>query len=81
VATTRNAAGEVLPDSGTGTPDSSLGATTFDAHVGGNGVFYSNCWIQAVLPASNYKVLSFREFRSSRQPQIQGNRVGLVGMS
>jgi len=61
VATTRNAAGVVLPDSGTGTPDSSLGATTFDAHVGGNGVFYSNCWIQAVLPPSNYKVLSFRE--------------------
>jgi hypothetical protein len=61
VATTRDAAGAVLPDSGTGTPDASLGASLFDAQQGSNGVFYSHCWIQAVLPPSSYQVLSFRE--------------------
>jgi hypothetical protein len=62
IAKTRNAAGAILPDAGTGTPDAGLGAATFAASAGGmNGIFYSSCWIQAVLPPSNYKVLSFRE--------------------
>ena len=38
-----------------------LGVATTDFTQGSNGVFYSNCWIQAVQPAASNKVLSFRE--------------------
>jgi hypothetical protein len=62
IATTRDSSGAVLPTNGSGTPDSGLGQATFEAATGGlNGVLYSNCWIKAVLPLSNYRVLSFRE--------------------
>jgi hypothetical protein len=26
-----------------------------------NGIYYSNCWIQAAMPALGYKILSFHE--------------------
>jgi hypothetical protein len=44
-----------------GGPPPGLGAAKVDFSNGSNGVFYSNCWIQAVLPNANNKVLSFRE--------------------
>jgi hypothetical protein len=33
----------------------------FTAGSGGNGIYYSNCWIQASMPTAGYKILSFHE--------------------
>jgi hypothetical protein len=38
-----------------------LGPASVDFSNAGNGVFYSNCYIQAALPTTTTKVLSFRE--------------------
>jgi len=38
-----------------------LGPTNVNLTNFGNGIFYSHCWIQAVLPPATQKVLSFRE--------------------
>jgi len=42
---------------------SPLGAPNFDftSSSGSNGVYYSNCWVQASMPALPYKILSFHE--------------------
>ena len=42
---------------------SALGSSYFDftSSSGSNGIYYSNCWIQAAMPASVYKILSFHE--------------------
>ena len=42
---------------------SALGSSYFDftSSSGSNGIYYSNCWIQAAMPASIYKILSFHE--------------------
>jgi hypothetical protein len=33
----------------------------FATGSGGNGIYYSNCWIQASMPSLAYKILSFHE--------------------
>jgi hypothetical protein len=33
----------------------------FTPGSGGNGIYYSNCWIQASIPSGGYKILSFHE--------------------
>jgi hypothetical protein len=33
----------------------------FDPAMGGNGVYYSSCWINAALPTGRYNILSFHE--------------------
>lgn len=46
-----------------GNPLSSLGSPNFDftTSSGSNGIYYSSCWIQAAMPTSGYKILSFHE--------------------
>jgi hypothetical protein len=46
-----------------GNPLSSLGSPNFDftSSSGSNGIYYSSCWIQAAMPNSGYKILSFHE--------------------
>jgi hypothetical protein len=56
-------------DRATGNPLSTLGPSQFDftssslSHSGNNypGIYYSNCWVQAAMPAKAYKILSFHE--------------------
>jgi hypothetical protein len=56
VAKTRDGNNNVLTGSNLG------GASMiFNSSMQGNGIRYSNCWIQKVLPTSDYKVLSFHE--------------------
>jgi hypothetical protein len=52
---------QLIPDAGGALPDANLGQATFDQTNGGNGVFYSSCWIKAAQTGTRYKVLSFRE--------------------
>ncbi len=33
----------------------------FTSGSGGNGIYYSNCWIQASMPTAGYRILSFHE--------------------
>jgi len=33
----------------------------FTSGSGGDGIYYSNCWIQASMPTAGYKILSFHE--------------------
>jgi len=44
-------------------PTSPLGSPYFDftSSSGSNGIYYSSCWIQAAMPATGYKILSFHE--------------------
>ena len=44
-------------------PSSAPGPASFwfTPGSGGNGVFYSNCWIQAAMPSLGYRILSFHE--------------------
>jgi hypothetical protein len=43
-------------------PGSPLGSPKFDFSSSSfPGIYYSNCWIQAAMPATNYKILSFHE--------------------
>jgi hypothetical protein len=46
-----------------GNPLSSLGAATFahNSGSGGNGIYYSSCWINYVQSPMTYKILSFHE--------------------
>ena len=57
LARTLDAAGNPLPS---GSP---LGQPFFDSTSvsGGNGIYYSSCWIQAAQPPAGYKILSFHE--------------------
>ena len=65
LAKTRNTSGTLFPDPNL--PNSNGIAGTygsniqFDPAMGGNGVYYSSCWINAALPTGNYKILSFHE--------------------
>jgi len=53
VATTKNAAGNLLP---------TLGTVNFDiSGGGGNGIYYNSCWVNRVQQPPSYKVLSFHE--------------------
>jgi hypothetical protein len=52
-ATTRDAAGNQLPNFGTVNFDITGG--------GGNGIYYDSCWINNVQKPPTYQVLSFRE--------------------
>ena len=42
---------------------STVGSPVFDftSSSGSNGIYYSNCWIQAAMPTAGYKILSFHE--------------------
>lgn len=52
-ATTRDAAGNPLPN---------FGVTNFDiSGGGGNGIYYNSCWINKVQQPPSYQILSFRE--------------------
>jgi hypothetical protein len=67
LARTLDASGNPLPQSSAPifTPVSSASPSGFDFHntPGSltNGIYYSSCWIQAAMPASGYKILSFHE--------------------
>jgi hypothetical protein len=57
VAKTRDASGKLLPDP-------NLGAASFVQTGGGEGIYYSTCWINAVAGPQKlmtYKVLSYRQ--------------------
>ena len=58
VASTRDSSGNLWPD-----PNLGLLSVNFNdgAPMGGNGIYYSSCWIQAAMPATNYRILSFHE--------------------
>jgi len=56
VAKTNNTSGVALPD-----PNLGGASVIFDDHMGGDGIRYSNCWIQKAQPFDSYKVLSFHE--------------------
>jgi len=34
---------------------------SFHQISGGNGIYYSSCWVKAVTPSASYQVLSFKE--------------------
>lgn len=55
VANTLDAAGNTL------SPDFGTASMLFDPNMGGNGIRYSNCWVQASQPVSSFKILSFHE--------------------
>jgi hypothetical protein len=52
VARTRDSSGHLLP---------TLGAASYRQTGGGQGIYYSSCWINASQRPSTYKVLSFRQ--------------------
>jgi hypothetical protein len=53
-ATTRDASGNQLANFGT---------VNFDINGGGgNGIYYSSCWVNKVQQPPKYQILSFREF-------------------
>src|ERR1700674_3284838 len=54
VARTRDASGKLLPDP-------NLGAAYFKQTGGGDGIYYSTCWINAAQKPLTYKVLSYRQ--------------------
>jgi hypothetical protein len=56
VAKTRNLAGSLLPD-----PNLGGASVSFLDAMQGNGIRYSNCWIQKAQPTASYKILSFHE--------------------
>jgi hypothetical protein len=57
LASTVDSSGNPLPSSSPpGTPN-----FDFTSSSGSNGIYYSNCWIQAAMPALGYKILSFHE--------------------
>lgn len=57
LARTLDSSGNPLP------PSSPPGTPNFDftSSSGSNGVYYSNCWIQATMPTAGYRILSFHE--------------------
>jgi hypothetical protein len=57
VAQTRHSDGSLLPDAG------GLGGATvsFASGMQGNGIAYSSCWAQRVIPTPKYSVISFHE--------------------
>jgi len=65
LAKTRNTSGSLFPDPNlpnwNGTPGTYGTNIQFANNMGGQGVFYSSCWIQAAQPSGSYKILSFHE--------------------
>ena len=65
LAKTRNTSGTLFPDpnlpNSNGTGGTYGSNIQFDPAMGGNGVYYSSCWIQAALPTGQYNILSFHE--------------------
>ena len=64
LAKTRNTSGTLYPDPNL--PNSNSGMPwgsniQFNPSMGGQGVYYSSCWIQAALPTGQYDILSFHE--------------------
>ncbi len=56
VAKTNDPSGVALPD-----PNLGGASVLFHDDMGGDGIRYSNCWIQKAQPTSSYKILSFHE--------------------
>ena len=58
VARTRDTSGALLPD-----PNLGASFVNFNAGsaMGGQGIYYSSCWMQAAQPRSAFKILSFHE--------------------
>jgi hypothetical protein len=56
VANTRDTSGNLLPD-----PNLGFASVLFATNMGGTGMRFSSCWIQAAQPAASYKILSFHE--------------------
>jgi hypothetical protein len=42
-------------------PSSAPQSPSFQQIAGGNGIYYSSCWVKAALPGLSYQVLSFKE--------------------
>ena len=65
LAKTRDTSGTLFPDpnlpSSNGTAGTYGTNIQFDNSMGGEGVYYSSCWIQAAVPRLQYKILSFHE--------------------
>jgi type IV pilus assembly PilX-like protein len=65
LAKTRDLSGTLFPDptlpNTNGTPGTFGSNIQFSTTMGGQGVYYSSCWIQAALPTGQYNVLSFHE--------------------
>ena len=65
LAKTRNTSGTLFPDPNL--PNSNGTGGTYGSNIqfapamGGNGVYYSSCWINAALPTGQYNILSFHE--------------------
>jgi hypothetical protein len=69
LARTLDASGNPLPQSSAPIFTSAPGAPSgFDFYTTPNsltnGIYYSNCWIQAAMPSAGYQVLSFHEIAS-----------------
>jgi len=66
LARTLDASGNPLPPSSA--PIFTAASSGFDFHSTPNsltnGIYYSNCWIQAAMPSAGYQVLSFHEISS-----------------
>jgi len=66
LARTLDASGNPLPPSSA--PIFTAASSGFDFHSTPNtltnGIYYSNCWIQAAMPSAGYQVLSFHEIAS-----------------
>jgi len=65
LAKTRNTSGSLFPDpnlpSSNGTPGTYGSNIQFNLSMGGQGIYYSSCWINAAKPTSSYTVLAFHE--------------------
>jgi hypothetical protein len=65
LAKTRNTSGTLFPDpnlpNSNGTAGTYGSNIQFNPSMGGQGIYYSSCWIQAALPTGQYIILSFRE--------------------
>jgi hypothetical protein len=71
LAKTRNPSGALFPDPNLpsaadpsaprGTPDFYGSNIQFSSSMGGQGIYYSSCWINAALPTGQYNILSFHE--------------------
>jgi hypothetical protein len=70
VAKTRDASGNLYPDPNlpppVGSPPGTYGSSIelpskSGGSMGGDGVYYSSCWVNAARPSGNYQTLSFHE--------------------
>jgi hypothetical protein len=65
LAKTRDTSGTLFPDpnlpNSNGAPSTYGSNIQFNPSMGGQGVYYSSCWINAALPTGHYNILSFHE--------------------